>query len=231
MVNIAKAIAVKVWKLVLGCFGVVRRAFCCFRRRRRASDVGLPVSVSDHGISIAQTKSDDFQNWGSWNEEDGPTSITVDAGGGSSTQPNPSGPRPANGSAHRPSLTRSGSGDSQRDSEEDIDFFKDMTPRVVRQKKYVPRMDDSVPNEGLSSRLKLDAKAVIRQGSELGVLEDEVDTNTWEDLTELEDSADLTSAIREKRQAERERRMAEHQRKKQEKELRRASAGTRVRIG
>uniref|UniRef100_A0A0K8REA5 Uncharacterized protein n=1 Tax=Ixodes ricinus TaxID=34613 RepID=A0A0K8REA5_IXORI len=81
MVNFAKAIAVKVWRLVLGFFGVVRRAFCCFRRRRRASDIGLPVSVSDHGISIAQTKPDDFQNWGSWNEEDGPTSVMVDASG------------------------------------------------------------------------------------------------------------------------------------------------------
>ncbi|CAN7999075.1 unnamed protein product [Ixodes hexagonus] len=231
MVNIAKAIAVKVWRLVLGFFGVVRRAFCCFRRRRRASDIGLPVSVTDHGINIAQTQSDDFQNWGSWNEEDGPTSITVDGSGHSSTQPNLSSQRAANGLALRPTLARSGSGDSQRDSEEDVDFFKDMTPRVVRQKKYVPRMDDSLPSEGLSSRLKMDAKAVIRQGSELGVLEDEVDTNTWEDLAELEDSADLTSAIREKRQAERERRMAEHQRKKQEKELRRASTGTRAKIG
>ncbi|CAN7944103.1 unnamed protein product [Ixodes pacificus] len=231
MVNFAKAIAVKVWRLVLGFFGVVRRAFCCFRRRRRASDIGLPVSVSDHGISIAQTKPEDFQNWGSWNEEDGPTSVMVDVSGGLSAQPGASSQRSANGSVPRPSLTRSGSGDSQRDPEDDMDFFKDMTPRVVRQKKYVPRVDDSLPHEGLSSRLKFDAKAGIRQGSELGVLEDEVDTNTWEDLAELEDSAELTSAIREKRQAERERRMAEHQRKKQEKELRRASAGTRVRIG
>lgn len=69
------------------------------------------------------------------------------------------------------------------------------------------------------------------QGSELGVIEDDVDTNTWEDLAELEDSADLDSAIREKRQAERERRMAEHQRKKQEKEQRRGNTGTRVKIG
>lgn len=138
MVNIWKTIISKVWKLVLGFFGVVRRAFCCFRRRRRASDVGLPVSVSDLSDQPVKQQAEDLQSWDAWNEDD-PTCVTVDVYGGPPAQPSSS-QRSANG-PYRPNvLTRSGSGDSsQKDPDEDVDFFKDMTPRVVRQKKVSRR--------------------------------------------------------------------------------------------
>ncbi|KAL1460309.1 hypothetical protein MTO96_027567 [Rhipicephalus appendiculatus] len=74
MVNFAKALVTKVWKLVLGFFGVLRRAMCCFRKRRRASDVGLPVYLTAHGTEpcTVQQLTDDLQSWDSWNEENGP---------------------------------------------------------------------------------------------------------------------------------------------------------------
>lgn len=230
MVNFARALVTKVWKLVLGFFGVLRRAMCCFRKRRRASDVGLPVYLTAHGTEpcAIQQLTDDLQSWDSWNEENGPVSVQVDSSGNQGSQRHASA---ANGpTSGRPSGPGSrGSGDQRRDSQsdDDVDFFKDMAPTNIRQKKYIPRAKDSLgatPGAGFSSRLKFDAKAVLPyQGAELGVLEDHDDAveASWEDQAELE----VDSAIREKRQAERERRIAEHQRRKREKEQLRTGTG------
>lgn len=234
MVNFAKALVTKVWKLVLGFFGVLRRAMCCFRKRRRASDVGLPVYLTAHGTEpcTVQHLTDDLQSWDSWNEENGPVSVQVDAAGsqgtaGGSQRHTVASNGPASG---RPPVPGSrGSGDQRRDSqsEDDVDFFKDMAPTNIRQKKYRPRNEDSLgamPGGGLSSRLKFDTRAVLpyQEGAELGVLEDHGDTAeaSWEDQAELE----VDSVIREKRQAERERRIAEHQRRKLEKEQQRTGS-------
>uniref|UniRef100_L7M040 Putative receptor-binding cancer antigen n=1 Tax=Rhipicephalus pulchellus TaxID=72859 RepID=L7M040_RHIPC len=234
MVNFAKALVTKVWKLVLGFFGVLRRAMCCFRKRRRASDVGLPVYLTAHGTEpcTMQQLTDDLQSWDSWNEENGPVSVQVDSSGNQGTAGGAQRHAAAvNGPmSGRPSGPGSrGSGDQRRDSQsdDDVDFFKDMTPTNIRQKKYIPRAEDglgAMPGAGFSSRLKFDARAVLPyQGAELGVLEDHDDTveASWEDQAELE----VDSAIREKRQAERERRIAEHQRRKREKEQLRTGTG------
>lgn len=239
MVNFAKALATKVWKVVLGIFGVLRRAMCCFRKRRRASDVGLPVYLTAHDAKpcVMQQLGDDLQSW-EWNEDDGPISVQVDSAGNVGlTIPTVAGaqrhPAAGNGpSSVRPSAASSrGGGDQRRDSqsEDDVDFFKDMAPTNIRQKKYVPRTEDTQGGSGaassgaLSSRLKFDARAVLPyQGADLGVLEDDdlaAMEASWEDQAELE----VDSAIREKRQAERERRIAEHQRRKREKEQQRGS--------
>ncbi|XP_077517552.1 uncharacterized protein LOC144128208 [Amblyomma americanum] len=242
MVNFAKALATKVWKVVLGFFGVLRRAMCCFRKRRRASDVGLPVYLTAHDAKpcVMQQLGDDLQSW-DWNEDDGPISVQVDsAGNGGLIPPTAPGAQrhaaAGNGpSSARPSATGTrGSGDQRRDSqsEDDVDFFKDMAPTNIRQKKYVPRTEDTHGGSGagssggLSSRLKFDARAVLPyQGADLGVLEDDdlaAMEASWEDQAELE----VDSAIREKRQAERERRIAEHQRRKREKEQQRGGGSS-----
>lgn len=239
MVNFAKALATKVWKVVLGFFGVLRRAMCCFRKRRRASDVGLPVYLSAHDAKacIMQQLGDDLQSW-DWNEDDGPVSVQVDSAGNVAlTSPTAAGAQRHTAAGSGPSSVRSsaasnrGSGDQRRDSqsEDDVDFFKDMAPTNIRQKKYVPRTEDTqgassaAPGGALSCRLKFDARAVLPyQGADLGVLEDDdlaAMEASWEDQAELE----VDSAIREKRQAERERRIAEHQRRKREKEQQRGS--------
>lgn len=235
MVNFAKALVTKVWKLVLGFFGVLRRAMCCFRKRRRASDVGLPVYLTAHGTEpcSVQQLTDDLQSWDSWNEENGPVSVQVDSSGnqgtaGGSQRHAAVGNGPSSGRPSGPG--NRGAGDLRQDSQsdDDVDFFKDMAPTNIRQKKYILRNEDGlggVPSGGLSSRLKFDARAVLPyQGAELGVLEDSGDTAeaSWEDEAELE----VDSAIREKRQAERERRIAEHQRRKREKEQQRTTSGS-----
>lgn len=244
MVNFAKTLVSKAWKLVLGFFGVLRRAMCCFRMRRRASDVGLPVYLTtrDEKMCAIQNSGDDFQSWDAWNEDDVPVVVGVDSAG-NVVDLN----QTATASAQRHSLSASGgmgapnggrspppggrgSGDQRRESQsdDDVDFFKDMAPTNIRQKKYVPRPEDSlgqaVPT-GLSSRLKVDTRAILPyHGADLGVLDDDAALGveaSWEEQAELE----VDSAIREKRQAERERRIAEHQRRKMEKEMQRGGAG------
>lgn len=239
MVNFAKSLVSKAWKLVLGFFGVLRRAMCCFRMRRRASDVGLPVYLTarDGKMCTVQQSGDDFQSWDTWNEDDVPVVVGVDSDGNvvdlnqmanaqRHSLSSSGGVGAANGG--RPPPSGRGSGDQRRESQsdDDVDFFKDMAPTNIRQKKYVPRPEDSVGAmpTGLSSRLKLDTRAVLPyHGADLGVLDDEVAgvEASWEDQAELE----VDSAIREKRQAERERRIAEHQRRKLEKEMQRGGGG------
>lgn len=233
MVNFAKTLVSKAWKLVLGFFGVLRRAMCCFRMRRRPSDVGLPVYLTprDGKMCAVQNSGDDLQSWDAWNEDDVPVVVGVDSAG-NVVDLN----QTATASAQRHSLSASGGvggrggGDQRRESQsdDDVDFFKDMAPTNIRQKKYVPRHDDSLGQAmptGLSSRLKVDTRAVLPyHGADLGVLEDDEAGGveaSWEEQAELE----VDSAIREKRQAERERRMAEHQRRKLEKEMQRGGRG------
>uniref|UniRef100_A0A2R5LH34 Putative receptor-binding cancer antigen n=1 Tax=Ornithodoros turicata TaxID=34597 RepID=A0A2R5LH34_9ACAR len=71
MTTLVKSVLANFWKTLLGALGVLRRTFCCFRRRRRASN--LPVSVQDCGVLRHQVE--DLQSWEPWQDE--PLSITV----------------------------------------------------------------------------------------------------------------------------------------------------------
>lgn len=200
MTSFVKTIFVKLWKLVLSALGVLRRALCCFRRRRRASDVGLPISVQDGTIISmhAQCQVEDMHSWDTWQDEDEPTSVTVD---GQTTTCREAG----------------------EPHEEEEDFFRDMAPTVLHQKIYVPppkRSDGSNDGNSLSSRLRMDTKLLIPQGSELGDLEEPCDGG-WETLG---DDADLGSALREQRRTILEQRLAQHQQRKTQREQRRAGA-------
>ncbi|XP_013783042.1 receptor-binding cancer antigen expressed on SiSo cells-like [Limulus polyphemus] len=196
VMTVLKALLAKFGRIFLVIFGVVRRAFCCFKRRRRHSDTVLPVTVnSKHQSSPLNLQAPELQSWEVW-EDDMPNSVRVE---------------------------RNASTSGFTDQEHDVDFFKDMTPEITKPKRLLVRKPETESSkfQGLSSRLAMDTKGLVIQNSELGELEDDIES--WEDVMASEDVWESDSVLKESRQAERERKLQEHQRRKQEREVKRAS--------
>lgn len=198
MVNRLKAL----FLLVLG---VVKRALCCFRRRRRASGDPIPLTavgvVPNNVTSVEERAAPDLQSWNSW--DDNPVSVITD--------------RSQNAVQQQIDMYRQQAARHGSDSDEpQPDFFEDMTPRITKQTKFILKgKEDNAPswNDSASSRLTLTMDPVIYTSPDLGTWED---TPGWED--QAREDWDPDTILREKRRLERQRRLAEQQQKRQERE-------------
>lgn len=204
--EVMKVLLMRIGHLVLNVVGVLRRAACCFRRRRRGSDMGLPITVSVKDSTNVAIKNSEFQSWDSWNESDAPISILVD---GKNSVVNRSGAQ----RGERTSFSEEAKEDELFD-----DLLKEMTPSFTKTKKYMVKTptNDDQRKYNTNSRMAVDPKAsLLNASSELGTIEDNVET--WED--ELEDIVETwEDALKAQKQEERVKRLAEHQRRKVEKE-------------
>ncbi|KAL0275003.1 UNVERIFIED_CONTAM: hypothetical protein PYX00_002997 [Menopon gallinae] len=172
-----------------------KRALCCLKRRRRPSCEPLPLT----NIGIVQNSDKgELQAWGNW--EDVPTIITDHTS-------KPIDPIQQKIEQYREQMKAPPV--EAGDPEDNIDFFQDMTPTIVKQKKLLLQQKET-DNYLMKSNLSL-APDPTFHSSELGVWDD---SQTWEDQTEQD--WDANEVLREKKRMERERRLADHQRKKHE---------------
>ncbi|XP_043221464.1 receptor-binding cancer antigen expressed on SiSo cells-like [Amphibalanus amphitrite] len=145
-------------KAALAClWALVGRAFCCFKRRRKLSNVGLPISVDVQSVPVAQQEEDTAVTW-SW--EDQPTSVVT-------VQDKIR--------AYRDSRARV----SESEPAPEPDFFSDMAPTIRRSQKVLvaPQDEPQTAPGGFSSRLAYTDTALEPQGAELTDLEE---PSAWE---------------------------------------------------
>ncbi|XP_069699763.1 receptor-binding cancer antigen expressed on SiSo cells [Periplaneta americana] len=198
MVNRLKA-------LFLLLLGVVKRALCCFRRRRRASGDPIPltgVGIVPNNVTSSEDRSaPDLQSWNSWDEN--PVSVITD--------------RSQNAVQQQIEMYRQQAARHGSESEEpQPDFFEDMTPRITKQTKFLVKdkeADTPVWNDNAASRLTLTVDPVTYTSPDLGTWEE---TPGWED--QAQEDWDPDTILKEKRRLERQRRLAEQQQKRQERE-------------
>ncbi|XP_049964024.1 receptor-binding cancer antigen expressed on SiSo cells [Schistocerca serialis cubense] len=186
--------------MLLMFLGIVKRALCCLRRRRRLS--GDPVPLTAVGVvpntNTVENDVQEFQNWNSW--PDGPDSVVAEK-----AQTNPIQQKIE---MYRQKVKQT----ENLEPEEEPDFFQDMTPRITKQPKIVLKTEtESRWNDGVSPRLTLDADSIGFPTAEL---------ETWEEGSGWEDQSrggwDTADALREKRRQERQQRALELQQKKQQ---------------
>ncbi|XP_056378579.1 receptor-binding cancer antigen expressed on SiSo cells [Hyla sarda] len=110
--------------------------------------------------------------------------------------------------------------------QDELDFFKDMTPTIRKTQKIIVKKREpinyTVPDGslGFSSRLAATQDISFVQSAELGDLETwQENSNAWEE--EEDASWQAEEVLRQQKMAEREKRTAEQQRKKLEKEVQR----------
>lgn len=195
MVNRLKAL----FLLVLG---VIKRALCCFRRRRRAS--GDPIPLTAVGVvpnNVISIEGSDLQSWNSW--DDSPDSVITERSQSTIQQQI---------DLYRQQSTRRAS----ESEEPQPDFFEDMAPHITKQTKIILKpkdMEAPAWNDPVSSCLTLAMDPVSFTSPDLGTWED---TPGWEDQTQ--EDWDPDQILKEKRRLERQRRLLEQQQKRQERE-------------
>lgn len=188
--------------LFLLVLGVVKRALCCFRRRRRAS--GDPIPLTAVGVvpnNVSSIEGSDLQSWNTW--EDNPVSVVTERSQSTIQQ--------------HIDLYRQQSTRHESESEEpQPDFFEDMAPHITKQTKIILKpkdMETPAWNDPVSSHLTLAMDPVSFTSPDLGTWED---TPGWED--QAQEDWDPDTILKEKRRLERQRRLLEQQQKRQERE-------------
>lgn len=182
--------------------GFVKRALCCFRRRRRTSCDPIPLTavgvVPNKDTDILDERNvPDIQSWNSW--DDSPSSVVTEK----------------NSVQEKIEMYRQKARQNSEEIEPQPDFFQDMTPRITKPPKILLKneSDNQSWNEGTLSRLTLSADSVSFPSADLEAWED---TPGWEDQTQ--EDWDPDTILREKRRQERLRRHADQQQKRMERE-------------
>lgn len=199
--------------LVLLFIGGIKRALCCFRRRRKVSFDSVPLTtigvVPNYAGSISDERNPtDLQSWNSWDEN--PVSIITEN-------------KPSSIQQHIELYRqKSRHATDPEETEPQPDLFEDMVPKITRQPKILLKVDSEPAkrNESLSSRLTLSEDTQLFASADLETWED---SQGWEDQTQEDWNAD--TILREKRQLEKQRRLAELQQKRQ---LRTGGLGARI---
>ncbi|XP_045581627.1 receptor-binding cancer antigen expressed on SiSo cells [Procambarus clarkii] len=205
----------KVKSLLLLLLGLVRRCFCCFRRRRH-SETHLPIAISveDSTHAVPPTQNDD--GLGCWDSWDVPSSVVSDGGGRASLSPQQS-MMQQQINQYRLNQQRKLQ-ESESEPEPEPNYFEDLAPSIEK-KPQVVILERPEEEQQVSNRLPFSLADPLLQSSELEEWME--DDGGWED--EAEEEADLDAVLREKRQLERDRRRQEQQRRKAEKEAARSS--------
>ncbi|XP_065204863.1 uncharacterized protein LOC135834822 [Planococcus citri] len=104
--------------------------------------------------------------------------------------------------------------------ESPADFFQDMEPKIMKQKKLMIGRDDEQENQQINSRLSFNAgPSALQKGNELASWEEMENTGAWD--IENENTDEL---LKEKRRIEREKRLAENMKKRMEKDKNRIAS-------
>lgn len=220
--GILRIFLVKVGKLFLVLAMVIRRMFCCIRRRRRNSDTPLPITADVRHVAtlplqqFPSNEGPELHNWMLWEDGEQPSSIRIVEKDQSHHN---------NNSNARGYVAYPNSGNvysrqhSNSETEPDIDYFQGMVPEIKKTKKIiVKKRDDGTPvsNDVLSKRLAADPQMTPMITRDL---EHWVDNEgTWEDSMSDDIVCDANAALKETKLLERDRRVVENQRRKQEKE-------------
>ncbi|XP_047487548.1 receptor-binding cancer antigen expressed on SiSo cells-like isoform X2 [Penaeus chinensis] len=203
----------KVKSLLLLILSLVRRCFCCLRKRRH-SDAHLPIAVTGDGeLNSAPSQPD--EGLGGWDSWDVPSSVVSDGGGRSSLSPEQS-LLQQQINQYRLSQQRKMQ-ETEGQEEEEPNYFQDLAPSIEA-KPQVVILERPEEEQQVSNRLSFTLSDPLLQSSEL---EDWVDDSEgWEGEA---DEGDLDAVLREKRQYERERRRQEHLRRKAERDAARTN--------
>ncbi|KAG0700307.1 Receptor-binding cancer antigen expressed on SiSo cells [Chionoecetes opilio] len=206
----------KVKSVLLLLVTLVRRCFCCLRKRRN-SESHLPIAVSigsegGHGTDPTQHNEENMSMWDSW---DVPSSVVSD--GGRSQHLPPVSLLQQQINQYRLTHQRKMQ-ESEPEPEPEPNYFEDLAPSIEK-KPQVVILERPEEEQQVSNRLSISLSDPILQSPDLDDWDDS--GGGWED--EAEEEADMDAVLREKRHLERERRRQEQQRRKAEKEAARSS--------
>lgn len=191
----------KVKLLFLCIINAVRRSFCCFQRRKVVSE---PIVLTDVVSTSSYPRPKDDTNWNvDWDVDGNRKPSTIQE----------------HIEYYRETKQKAAHPEVDKTEDENLNFFQDMAPKIVPQKKVVLQTKSKTSNE-ISSRLKLSEQSFMP------VIQPEL--TEWDDsdlMTSWEETADCDTgqAIRDKRKADREKRLVEQMRKKQEREMMKSS--------
>ncbi|XP_042205758.1 receptor-binding cancer antigen expressed on SiSo cells-like [Homarus americanus] len=204
----------KVKSLLLLLLSLVRRCFCCIKRRRH-SDSHLPIAVSVDGSTCDALPKQNDDGLGGWDSWDIPSSVVSDGGGRASLSPHMS-LLQQQINQYRLNQQRKMQ-EPDPEPEPEPNYFEDLAPSIEK-KPQVVILERPEEEQQVSNRLSFSLADPLLQSSEL---EEWMENDGgWEDEAE---EADLDAVLREKRQFDRERRRQEQQRRKNEKEAARSS--------
>jgi len=215
--NVVKLLLVKLGKVFLAIAGLIRRAFCCIRRRRRNSDTPLPITADVRHLATMPVQQfpgnegTEVHNWTTWGEDESPSSITIIK---NDTTPNASN---TTGHTKLPSFGNNlyNRQHSSGEPEPEIDYFQGMIPAIRKTKKIIVKSQEDA-SDALSTRLSVEPQMVPVINKEL---EQWVDNEgSWEDSMNEDLVCDASAALKDAKILERERRAAENQRRKLEKD-------------
>ncbi|KAL0121766.1 hypothetical protein PUN28_006910 [Cardiocondyla obscurior] len=187
-------------------FGLFKRAMCCLRRRRRSSCDSVPLSAIGV-IPNVLTSSTEIEHWDKW--EENPVVVIPD----------------------KPINTVQAKIDQYRQqvmkppdtlTEEQLNFFEDMTPKITRQTKIL------IKDKHADSLSRNIAKFTAMDPVPTNELEEwEENTAGWE-KDAMNDFNDTTKAVREQRRREREQRLIEQQQKRLERTIKPQPLGAKL---
>ncbi|KAG5336638.1 RCAS1 protein, partial [Acromyrmex charruanus] len=193
-------------------FGIFKRAMCCLRRRRRSSCDSVPLSTVGVVPNVL-TSSTELEQWDKW--EENPIVVIPDK---------PVNTVQAKIEQYRQQVIKP----PESPTEEQLNFFEDMTPKITRQAKILIKDKhadgssrniakftamDPVPTVSLylqTYNIPEIYIPVICFQNELGEWEE--NSAGWE----VDDFNDPTKVLREQRRREREQRLMEQQQKRLE---------------
>ncbi|XP_023016222.1 uncharacterized protein [Leptinotarsa decemlineata] len=182
----------KIKSFILIFTNLFRKALCCFRRRRRRSSCdSVPLT---HVISNIEEQKHETENWGNWEEglPDKPKTVQDHI------------------ELYRKQTQIARTDSESPDTEEQLNFFENMTPRITKQTKVLINTDEAKNNT--MDRLNfVEGTLNPVPTSELREWEE---SSGWENET-LEHEAQRV--LREKKRQDRERRALEQQQKRHEK--------------
>ncbi|KYM85184.1 PREDICTED: receptor-binding cancer antigen expressed on SiSo cells [Atta cephalotes] len=172
-------------------FGIFKRAMCCLRRRRRSSCDSVPLSTVGVVPNVL-TSSTELEQWDKW--EENPIVVIPDK---------PVNTIQAKIEQYRQQVIKP----PESPTEEQLNFFEDMTPKITRQAKIL--IKDKHADGSSRNIAKFTAMDPVPT-NELGEWEE--NSAGWE----VDDFNDPTKVLREQRRREREQRLMEQQQKRLE---------------
>jgi len=122
--------------LVLLLIHLFQRALCCFKRRRRYSESSEPLShvVVNHGLGESKDELHQWNDWEFMNKKPASVSEHIDY-------------------YRQQQAKLLKKVEEEEAQQEDVDLFKDMTPKIIRQEKVL------IPTSQNSNRISLDVQA------------------------------------------------------------------------
>ncbi|KYQ56352.1 hypothetical protein ALC60_04759 [Trachymyrmex zeteki] len=172
-------------------FGIFKRAMCCLRRRRRSSCDSVPLSTVGVVPNVL-TSSTELEQWDKW--EENPVVVIPDK---------PVNTVQAKIEQYRQQVIKP----PETPTEEQLNFFEDMTPKITRQAKIL--IKDKHADGSSRNIAKFTAMDPVPT-NELGEWEE--NSVGWE----VDDFNDPTKVLREQRRREREQRLMEQHQKRLE---------------